>query len=195
LLPPAAGHQPPAWIRCLPPKVGDQAEGEQAVGRVVSSAVALLSGLAMCLLVGCASTAQRGAVIGGEAQCQSEIDAIKGIDTLRPHMQTTLKGSRTPAMLNDRSRPSKEQRAAITQFDRVKVECQKRTLAVLAKRGTPQNLISILDGSASAGHASRQQLARGEITFAEFNQRADTIDTNTRLAVEQAQKQPVTVVR
>lgn len=158
--------------------------------RVVSGAVALMYLVVALALGGCSAFGSRSAVVNGESQCQDEIDAIKGIDSLRPHMQTSLKGSRTPAMLNDRTRPNKEQRAAIAQFDRVKVECQKRTLAVLTKRGTAPNLLSILDGSASAGHASRQQLARGEITFAEFNQRAETIDTNTRLAVEQAQRQP-----
>lgn len=153
-----------------------------------------MTGLLALTLAGCASTS-RSPVVDNETQCQNEIDAIKGIDTLRPHMQVDLKGSRSAAMLADRTRPSKDQRSAVTEFDRVKAACQKRTLAVLFKRGTPQSIMTVLDGSASAGHASRLQLARGEISFGEFNQRADAIDANTRAAVEQAQRQTNTAPR
>jgi hypothetical protein len=141
-------------------------------------------------LTGCATQSPRPAVVGGEAQCQSEIDAIPGIASLRPHLQTDLKGSRTPAMLQDRARPDKAQRAAITRFDQVKVVCQRRTVAQLVQRGTSPALLDILDGAATVGHAARLQLARGEMTFGEFNQRAEAIDANTRAAVERLQHQP-----
>ena len=137
-----------------------------------------------------ASVGPRQAVVSGEAQCQNEIDTIPGIASLRPHLQTDLKGSRTPVMLQDRARPDKAQRAAITRFDQVKVMCQRRTVAQLVQRGTSPALLDILDGAATAGHAARLQLARGEMTFGEFNQRAEAIDANTRAAVERVQRQP-----
>uniref|UniRef100_UPI0035B40CEB hypothetical protein n=1 Tax=Aquabacterium sp. TaxID=1872578 RepID=UPI0035B40CEB len=130
----------------------------------------------------------RNAVVSGESKCQDEIDAIADIASLRPHMQTELKGSRTPAMLKDRARPDKTQRAAIARFDQVKVGCQRRTMVQLTQRGTPPATREILESSAAAGHALRLQLARGEITFGEFNQRADALDANTRTALEPAQR-------
>lgn len=143
-------------------------------------------------LVGCAAVGPRNAVVSGESTCQNEIDAIPDIASLRPHMQTDLKGSRSQAMLKDRARPDKTQRAAIARFDQVKVGCQRRTMVQLTQRGTPPATREILEGSAAAGHALRQQLARGEMTFGEFNQRADTLDANTRTALEQAQRPSTT---
>lgn len=148
-----------------------------------------LLGALAAALVGCAAVGPRNAVVSGESKCQDEIDAIPDIASLRPHMQTDLKGSRTPAMLKDRARPDKTQRAAIARFDQVKVGCQRRTMVQLTQRGTPPATREILENSAAAGHALRLQLARGEITFGEFNQRADALDANTRTALEQAPRQ------
>lgn len=147
----------------------------------------LMTGL---MLSGCSTWSPGHSVASSESRCQDEIDAIKGIDTLRPHMQTALDGSRTPAMMQDRSRPNSTQRAAIVQFDRVKLACQRRTKVLLIERGTSAILLNVLDNSSNAGHASRMQLARGEITFGQFNQQAEIIDANTRSAVEQVQHQP-----
>lgn len=188
-------------MRQLMACTGQQHDGRRArawAGRptLVRLALGWLAALSLLLVLdGCSNWGQGSGVQGNESRCQDEIDAIQGVDRLRGHMQIAMSGSRTPAMLSDRTRPDKAQRAAILAFDRVKVACQRRTTVMLIQRGTSPRLLDVLDNSAGAAHALRLQLARGEMTFGAFNQRAEIIDKNTRLAVEQVQNQPPAAVR
>lgn len=179
------------WMRRFVEQYGVAAPAPLSRPTLTRVAIGWLASLTLLLgPVGCSTWDPGSGVQNNESRCQDEIDAIPGVDRLRAHMQIAMSGSRTPAMLSDRSRPDKAQRAAILEFDRVKMACQRRTTVWLIQRGTSPRLLDVLDNSAGAAHALRLQLARGEMSFGAFNQRAEIIDKNTRLAVEQVQSQP-----
>jgi len=147
--------------------------------------------LMVCLalgLGGCAGPGSHGASAKREVQCQTEIEAIADVALLQSHMPIYLKDTRTAAMLQDTARPDARQRKAIMRLDQVKQVCQRRTMVALTERGTPAQMLAVLDESGRAGHALRLQLAQSAMSFGEFNRRAETLDARTKQALDQAQQ-------
>lgn len=155
---------------------------------------ALTALAAAVALSACAGPGSRARVASYESRCQEDIDAVPDLALLREYMPVQLKDARTAAMRQNTMRPTARQRVAIERFDRVKMACQRHTMVALTERGTPAPVLAVLDESARAGQALRLQLARGELSFGEFNRRAEAQEARTKQALEQALAAPAGAV-